>query len=234
MCPTWNSPSKSKINPKTIGTLYNNKRDIPSSLPISTPCQLENSQRIPCIITKPLPWDNCTRPKLHPSTSWPDRRRRRVQSRKNCHPKSNNTWEPADQVHTPQLIHHYQSTAPHQSSIKEGCVKPYQSTGMNQSAATIRHLKEGQPTLQSHIECPMIFPASLSNTSLKTFLSNSSLPSNTSNTTLTPLSHTPLASSVSTISLAPNMSLTIGGIANSTTAHSTTPTKACPMPQSMP
>src|SRR6266481_5185525 len=32
------------------------------------------------------------------------------------YPKSDNTWEPADQVHAPELIKHYQSAGTHQSS----------------------------------------------------------------------------------------------------------------------
>ncbi len=58
------------------------------------------------------------------------------------YPKSNNTWEPASQVHTPDLIKLYQSAAKHQSSIKTGCVKLYQSTGTNQSATKAKGLKE--------------------------------------------------------------------------------------------
>ncbi len=63
------------------------------------------------------------------------------------YPESDNTWEPADQVHAPQLVKHYQSTAQHQSSIKIGCVKPYQSAGTTQSAAQTQDLKRRQSTL---------------------------------------------------------------------------------------
>jgi len=63
------------------------------------------------------------------------------------YPKSDNTWEPADQVHASQLVKHYQSTARHQSSIKTGCVKPYQYTGATQSAAQTQGLKGRQSTL---------------------------------------------------------------------------------------
>src|SRR6266481_2231870 len=34
------------------------------------------------------------------------------------YPESDNTWEPADQVHAPELIKHYQSTAHHQSAAR--------------------------------------------------------------------------------------------------------------------
>ncbi len=34
------------------------------------------------------------------------------------YPESNNTWEPADQVHAPLIVKHYQSAAKHQSAIK--------------------------------------------------------------------------------------------------------------------
>ncbi len=50
------------------------------------------------------------------------------------YPESDNTWEPADQVHAPQLIKLYQFTARHQSAIKTGCVKSYQPTAIPQSA----------------------------------------------------------------------------------------------------
>src|SRR6266478_2266199 len=108
------------------------------------------------------------------------------------YPESDNTWEPANQVHAPHLVKLYQSTAKHQSSIKTGCVKHYQSTGMDQSATETKCLKETQPTLQSYIKCPTIFPTSLSNASLKIFLSKSSPPSNALSMTLTPLNPAPL------------------------------------------
>jgi len=40
------------------------------------------------------------------------------------YPESDNSWEPADQVHAPDLVRHYQSTAKSQSAIKTS----YQST----------------------------------------------------------------------------------------------------------
>ncbi len=97
------------------------------------------------------------------------------------YPESDNSWEPADQVHAPDLVKHYQSTAKHQSAIK---VTSYQSAGEGQSAAETRELKGMQSMLKNYIECPTIFPASLLNTSLKTFLSKSSLPLNAPSTTL--------------------------------------------------
>src|SRR6266478_5914055 len=149
------------------------------------------------------------------------------------YPESDNTWEPADQVHAPQLVKQYHSAATHQSSIKTGCVRPYQSTGKDQSAAKVQRLKEVQPTLHNCIECPTISPASLLNASLRTSLSKNSLLSNTPSTTLTPPNLAPLVSSASVISLIPNMSLTTVGIASSTTVPSTTPIEACLMLQSM-
>src|SRR6266403_3030514 len=97
------------------------------------------------------------------------------------YPESDNSWEPADQVHAPILVKHYQSAARHQSAIK---LMSYQPAGRKQSATKAKEIKGTRPTLQNYIECPTIFPASLSNTSLKTFLSNSSLPSNVPSTTL--------------------------------------------------
>src|SRR6266403_486399 len=141
------------------------------------------------------------------------------------YPESDNSWEPADQVHAPDLIKHYQS------AIK---VISYRSAGEEQSAIEMRELKGMQSTLKNYIECPTIFPASLLNASLKTFLSKSSLPSNTPSTTLTPLSPVPLASSTSATNLTQNTLLTITGTASSATVPSTTPIEACPTSRSMP
>src|SRR6266403_665187 len=91
------------------------------------------------------------------------------------YPKSDNSWEPADQVHAPDLVKHYQSAAKHQSAIK---MTSYQSAGEEQSATEMKELKGTRSTLKSYIECPTIFPASLLNASLKTSLLKSSLPSN--------------------------------------------------------
>ena len=88
--------------------------------------------------------------------------------------------------------------------------------------------------LQNHIKCPTIFPASLSNTSLKTFLLNNSLPSNALSMTLIPLNPAPLASSIYNISSAPNTSSTTTGTASSATVPFTTPTEACLTLPSMP
>ncbi len=71
------------------------------------------------------------------------------------YPKSDNTWEPADQVHAPQLIKHYQSTVHHQSVIKTA----------HQSAAFPTYIRTLQTNLQTSIECPTIFLASPSNAS---------------------------------------------------------------------
>ncbi len=147
------------------------------------------------------------------------------------YPESDNTWEPADQVHAPDLIKLYQSTAKHQSAIR---VMPYQSAGREQSMTKAKGLKGARSTLQKHIECPTIFPASLLNASLKIFLSKSLPLSNARNTTLTLLNPAPLVSSASAISLIQNTSPTTTGIASSAIAHFTTPTEACPTPQSMP
>ncbi len=69
------------------------------------------------------------------------------------YPESNNSWEPADQVHTPDLVKHYQSAAKNQSAIKltakdQSAIKtPYQSTEREQSATKVKELKETQVTL---------------------------------------------------------------------------------------
>ncbi len=54
------------------------------------------------------------------------------------YPKSDNTWEPADQIHAPELIKHYQSTGQHQSSAArhQSAVKT-----THQSAVPASHIK---------------------------------------------------------------------------------------------
>ncbi len=80
----------------------------------------------------------------------------------------------------------------------------------------------------------MIFPTSLSNTSLKTFLSKSSLLSNAPSTTSTLLNPALLVSSISAINSIQNTSLTTAGSASSAIVPSITPIEACPMLRSMP
>src|SRR6266436_4213816 len=86
------------------------------------------------------------------------------------YPKSDNSWEPADQVHTPDLVKHYHSAAKNQSAIHstvkdQSAIKtPYQSMKGEQP----EELKGARSMLRKHIECLMIFPTSLSNNSLKT------------------------------------------------------------------
>src|SRR6266436_6018849 len=98
----------------------------------------------------------------------------------------------------------------------------------------MKTLKGEQSASEKHIECPTIFPASLSNASLRTSPSNNSLPSNVPSTTLIPLSLILTASSSSSISSVLRTSPNIAGTANSTTAPFTIATEACPTPPSMP
>src|SRR6266436_2821469 len=136
------------------------------------------------------------------------------------YPESNNSWEPADQVHAPDLVKCYQSAAKNQSAITSAAkdqsaikIIPYQSIEREQSAIEVKGLKGTRSTLQKHIKCPTIFPAFQSNASLKTFLPNSSLPSNVPT---------------------PSTSTNTAGTASSTTAPSTIATEVCPTPPSMP
>ena len=46
------------------------------------------------------------------------------------YPESDNTWELADQVHAPELIKHYQSTAHHQSAAKSAHQSATTPTGI--------------------------------------------------------------------------------------------------------
>src|SRR6266478_592860 len=157
------------------------------------------------------------------------------------YPESDNSWEPADQVHAPDLLKRYHSAAKDQSAVRSAAtdqsapqITPYQSTKEEQSAAKMSRIKGRQSTLEKHIECLTIFPASLSNNSLKTFLSNSSLPSNAPSTISTPLNLILTASSVSDISSVPNTSSNTAGTASSTTAPFTTAIETCPPVPTMP
>ena len=154
------------------------------------------------------------------------------------YPESNNTWEPADQVHAPELIKHYQSAAYHQSAAKsthQSATIHYQSAAYPQSAAKSTHqsaiIPTGIRTLQSapqnYIECPTIFPTFLSNTSQKTFLLKNSPCLNALNTTSTPLNPIHIASSASATSSARPTSQYISGTVNSPTAPFITATRAC-------
>src|SRR6266403_1560691 len=112
------------------------------------------------------------------------------------YPESDNTWEPADQVHAPELIKHYQSAGTHQSSAAH----PQSAIKMvHQSAPPQLHIKTLRTLPQLSIECPTIFPTSLSNAFQKTSPSKTSLPSNAPNTTSTPPNPAPTASSASAI-----------------------------------
>ncbi len=124
------------------------------------------------------------------------------------YPKSDNTWEPTDQVHAPQIIKHYQSAAHHQSAARSS----------HQSATTPTHIRTLQIQPQTPIKCPTILPASLSNAFQKTSPLKNSLHLNILSTTLIPPNPTLTVSSASTISLAPSMSLITTGTASLTTA----------------
>src|SRR6266436_3675674 len=106
------------------------------------------------------------------------------------YPESDNSWEPSDQVHAPDLVKYYHSAVKEQSAIRSAAqdqsaplVTPYQSIREEQSAAKMKEIKGEQSASRKHIECLTIFPASLSNNSLKTSLSNSSPLSNVPSTT---------------------------------------------------
>src|SRR6266403_5287600 len=161
------------------------------------------------------------------------------------YPESDNSWEPADQVHALDLVKYYHSAVKGQSAIRSAAhdqssplTTPYQSMKEEQSAAIMKEIKGRQPAPRKRIECLMIFPASPSNNSLKTFLSNNSLPLNVPSTISTPLNPVLTASSTSDTSLAPRTSPNTVGTVNSTTAPFTTAIEKCPwaplMPQTNP
>src|SRR6266478_4295376 len=158
------------------------------------------------------------------------------------YPESDNSWEPADQVHAPDLVKRYHSAAKDQSAaysaVRDQSADPsavkdqssaqtnsYQPMRKEQSATGMRELKGRQSALKKCIECLTIFPASPSNNSLKTFLLNSSPPLNAPSTTLTPLSPVPTVSFASAISSAPHTSLNTAGTASLTTAPFTIATQ---------
>src|SRR6266478_758861 len=110
------------------------------------------------------------------------------------YPESDNTWELADQVHAPELVKHYRSAATHQSSaahLQSAIIK------VHQSAPNRKHIKTLEKSPQLSIECPTIFPASLSNAFQKTSLSRTSPSSNAPSTTSTPPNPAPIVSSAS-------------------------------------
>ncbi len=133
------------------------------------------------------------------------------------YPESDNTWEPADQVHAPELIKHYQSAAHHQSATRM----------VHQSASFPTCIKTLQTKPQLSIECPMIYPAFLSNASQKTSLSKNSPHSNAPSTTSTPLNPACTASSASATSSTHLTYQYIAGIVNSPTAPFITITSPC-------
>ncbi len=133
------------------------------------------------------------------------------------YPESDNTWEPADQVHAPKLTKHYQSTARHQSAARSA----------HQSAAHSTSIRTLWLAPQSCIECPTIFPASLSNAFQATSPLKSLPHSNVPSTTLTPPNPTHTASSTSTTSSAHPTYQYIAGIVNSPTAPFITVTSPC-------
>src|SRR6266436_5220663 len=140
------------------------------------------------------------------------------------YPKSDNTWEPADQVHAPEIIKHYQSAGRHQSSAAQ-----HQSAIkiIHQSAPSLTCIRTLRAIPQLSIECPTIFPAFLSNTFPNTSPSKTSLPSNVPNTTSTPLNPTPTASSASDTNSEPTTYQYITGIVNYPTAPFITATSPC-------
>src|SRR6266403_1001580 len=140
------------------------------------------------------------------------------------YPESDNTWEPADQVHAPELIKHHQAAATHQSSaayLQSAITKAHQSAQPQSHINTL----EASPHLS--IECPTIFPASLSNSFQKTSHSKTLLPSNAPTTTSTPQNPARTASSASATSSAPTTYQYITGIVNSPTAPFITATSPC-------
>ncbi len=140
------------------------------------------------------------------------------------YPESDNTWEPADQVHAPEIIKHYQSAGGHQSSAAhlQSAIKKE-----HQSAPLYSHIKTLKTLPHLSIECPTIFLAFPSNAFQKISPFKTSLPSNAPNTTSTPPNRAPTASSASATSSAPTTYQYIAGIVNCPTAPFITVTSPC-------
>src|SRR6266446_3370112 len=98
---------------------------------------------------------------------------------------------------------------------------------IHQSASSQTHIRTPQAKPQLSIECPMIFPAFLSNAFPKTSLSKTSLPSNVPSTTSTPPNPAPTASSTSDTNSGPTTYQYITGIVNYPTAPFITATSPC-------
>ncbi len=98
---------------------------------------------------------------------------------------------------------------------------------IHQSAALPARIRTLQLDLQNPIECPTIFPASLSNAFQKTSPLKTSPHLNAPSMTLTPPNPAPTASSNSDISSIRNTSWTTTGTVSFTTAPFTTPTRLC-------
>src|SRR6266403_3139988 len=140
------------------------------------------------------------------------------------YPESDNTWEPADQVHAPELLKHYQSAGAHQSSA----VHLQSAIGeIHQSASSPTSIRTLKASPYPSIECPTIFPVSLSNASQKTSPSKTSPSSNAPNTISTPPNPVPTASSASAISSEQTTYQYIAGIVNCPTAPFITVTSPC-------
>src|SRR6266403_5521053 len=140
------------------------------------------------------------------------------------YPESDNTWEPADQVHAPELVKHYQSARVHQSSAaypQSATSKTHQSAPSRTSIRTLR------VSPYPYIECPTIFPASLSNAFQKTSLSRTSPSSNAPSTTSTPPNPAPTAYSAFATNLERTTYQYIAGIVNCPTAPFITVTSPC-------
>src|SRR6266403_575749 len=140
------------------------------------------------------------------------------------YPESDNTWEPADQVHAPELIKHYQSAGIHQSSAAyhQSAIKV-----IHQSASPPPRIKTLGMIPQLSIKCPTIFPAFLLNAFLKTSPSKTLPPSNTPSTTSTPPNLALTASSASVTNSEPTTYQYITGIVNYPTAPFITATSPC-------
>src|SRR6266436_8675157 len=97
----------------------------------------------------------------------------------------------------------------------------------HQSASSSAHIKTLQTKPQLSIECPMIFPASLSNAFLKTSPSRTSPPSNAPSMTSTPPNPGLTVSSASGTNSEPTTYQYITGIVNYPTAPFITATSPC-------
>jgi hypothetical protein len=79
--PPENPSSENEAQTQTIQTLQGYQRNLPCGVSTETPCGVGNPQRLPCITLITLLRNNCSQPKLLPTSTGTNRQQRRIPSR---------------------------------------------------------------------------------------------------------------------------------------------------------